>query len=95
MLMINKMRRDTTQHPFEKRFSEQLKKAIAHAKTVNTNRPRTVEIPSHITPKFDDEQHRWGMFNHRLEKWVKEEYAEEHTTFRTEEQAVAWYRSLI
>jgi len=88
------MIKDTRLHPFEVSFAAMVKKAKASEK-VRVAKPRVKEIPSHIVTVFDEDQNRYGMFNTRLAKWVSEEYAEEHQTFRTPEAAIDWYRSLI
>ncbi len=79
---------------FEQRFAAMVKQAKQNEKT-RTEKPRVKEIPSHIRARLDEEQNRYGMYNYRLDSWVREEFAEDHTTFRYEDQAIDWYRSLI
>jgi hypothetical protein len=88
------MIKDTRLHPFEVSFAAMVKKAKASEK-VRVAKPRVKEIPAHIVVVFDEDQNRYGMFNTRLANWVREEYVEDHHTFRTPEAAVEWYRGLI
>jgi hypothetical protein len=88
--MINK---DTRLHPFEVSFAAMVKKARASARE-RVLRPRAKEIPAHILPRMDEEL-GYGMYNYRLDQWVKEEYAQYHRIFRTEALAETWYRGLI
>lgn len=87
------MIKDTRLHPFEVSFSAMVKKAKASEKA-RLVKPRVKIIPDHILPR-EDEEFGFGMFNYRLKDWVKEEYAEYPRTFRSEEKALEWYRSLI
>lgn len=86
------MIKDTRLHPFEVSFAAMVRKAKLSEKT-RASKPRIKEIPAHIQVRED--QGRFGMYNTRLDHWVKEEFREDHTTFRYPEQAELWYRSLI
>lgn len=88
------MRKDTTKHPFEVRFSTMLKTAQEHAK-IRARRVQPKVVPDHISVKADEYDGRFGMYNNRLDQWVKEEYQEHPRTFRTPEDAIDWYKSLI
>lgn len=88
------MIKDTRLHPFEVSFAAMVRKAKASEK-VRVAKPRVKDIPAHIVVVFDEEQNRYGMFNKRLGDWVREEYVEDHHTFRNPEAAAEWYRSLI
>ena len=88
------MIKDTRLHPFEVSFAAMVKQAKASAK-VRAPRMRKKLPPPHILPREDEEGLGIGMFNHRLNQWVKEEYAEFPKTFRTEQDALNWYSTLI
>ena len=88
------MIKDTRLHPFEVSFAEMVRKAKASEKA-RVQRPRVKPIPEHIRPRLDEDENRFGMYNYRLDHWVREEYATYHSTFREEGQALSWYRSLI
>lgn len=88
---VRKLKGKTSTHPFERKFDEMVKKAKAH--TVRYSKPKV--IPDHIKPKWCEEQRGWGMFNERLQIWVKEYGHEEHHVFKTEKLAQRWYRELI
>lgn len=86
------MIKNTRLHPFEVSFVAMLKQANISAK-LRAPKVRKKLPPSHIIPLIHEEG--FGMFNYRLNQWVKEEYAEFPRFFNTEQDALKWYASLI
>jgi hypothetical protein len=86
------MIKNTRLHPFEVSFAAMLKQANISAK-LRVPKVRKKLPPLHIVPREYEEQ--FGMFNYRLNQWVKEEYAEFPRFFKTEQDALKWYASLI
>lgn len=89
----NKLRRmNMPNHPFNKQFSADVKKATEAAKKrAQTNKKH---IPSHIVLK-QDEYGLWGMWNKRLEIWCMGEEKLIPPTFQSQKMALEWYKSQI
>lgn len=84
-------------HPYEVKYNA----LVADAKVKTALRMKQLQrtppkpIEPHIFPKWDDNEEGYGMYNARLESWVREEFETLHHTFATPEQAKNWYRGLI
>lgn len=68
-------------------------KAALRSKLLLKTPPKPIE--PHIVPKWDDDGQGYGMFNARLNEWVREEFQELHPLFRSPDHARGWYRELI
>lgn len=80
---------------FDEKHNREVKWAREQAKLRTHTRKHIKVIEAHIHAKWDETRLGWGMFNERLQHWVKEEFEPEHRTFSTQERAIRWYGSLI
>lgn len=84
---------DLKNHKFEKYMRDLIawEKAGRAARAAQPPKPKTIE--AHIVPKYNDEEHGWGMYNERIEAWAGRE--EPRQFWRTEQAAIDWYRSIL
>lgn len=89
---VNKM--NFRDHPFNAKMELMVAQAKRNLK-FREAQVKPKKIPSHIAPKYNEEERGIGMFNARLEQWVIGDGDEWPMTFNTENEAQEWYRGLI
>lgn len=53
------------------------------------------KIEPHIFPKWDPSILMWGMWNERLQTWIGKDEDFGHAIFRSEQEALDWYKEQI
>lgn len=89
---VNKM--NFRDHPFNAKMAQMVAQAKRNLK-FREAQVKPKELPSHIAPKYNEEERGIGVFNARLEQWVIGDGDEWPATFKTEAEAREWYRELI